>query len=135
MFVSPGANFTSSSLSPASSITISPLSCYLSLSLVLLHSSPPTFSPCSKLSGCCLLGYEAEWGDLAPFPSPCSLQPFLRAHVYAPNLCTLCFSTSRHKLSPRLMRPGSPLCTCSKQRRGTTERTEEKREKSRVKRK
>lgn len=107
----------------------------ISLSLVLLHSSPPTFSPCSKLSGCCLLGYEAEWGDLAPFPSPCSLQPFLRAHVYAPNLCTLCFSTSRHKLSPRLMRPGSPLCTCSKQRRGTTERTEEKREKSRVKRK
>lgn len=40
-------------------------------------SQPPhttnTPPPSSKLSRCCLLGSEAEWGDLAPFPFPNSL--------------------------------------------------------------
>lgn len=78
---------------------------------------PPLQPPTSKLSGCCLLlRSEAEWGDLASFPYPRLL--FLSfsffflisksTHVYAPNLCTLWFSTSRRELNPGLMCTGSP---------------------------
>lgn len=56
---------------------------------------------------------------------------FLKStHVYAPNLCTLCFSTSRHKLNPGLMRTGSPLCTCS-EGEGGRQREQKKRERER----
>lgn len=121
----------------------------VAISLPFFHSfpsfhpyNPPQSPSTSKLSGCCLLWSEAEWGDLAPFPSPRSLhQVFKSIHVYAPNLCTLYFSTSRHEFNPGLMRTGSPLCTCS-EGEGGRQREQKKREggraskrKSRVKRK
>lgn len=52
---------------------------------------------------------------------------FKSIHVYAPNLCTLCVSTSRHELNPGLMRPASPLCTCS-EGEGGRRREQKKRE-------
>lgn len=61
--------------------------------LFIYHLHPRYFRPLiSKLSGCCLLGSETEWGDLALFPSPYWLQPFFififLKHIYAQNLCT-----------------------------------------------
>lgn len=93
-------------------------------------SHPPPQPSTSKLSGCCLLRSEAEWGDLAPFLSLFFFFFLKSTHVYAPNLCTLCFSTSRHKLNPGLMRTGSPLCTCS-EGEGGRQREQKKRERER----
>lgn len=107
------------------------LSPSFSFSPFFLHPHYPLTSPSStsKLSGCCLRRSEAEWGDLASFPSPHSHFFFFKStHVYAPNLRTLWFSTSRHRLNPGLMHTGSPLCTCSE---GEGGRQKEQRERER----
>lgn len=130
----------STSSSPSSSITISS-------SVAISHSSPSSSNPitppppnllpqsCQDVAS---FRSEAEWVDLAPFLSLCFCSRFLSfflfflksTHVYAPNLCTLCFSTSRHKLNPGLMRTGSPLCTCS-EGEGGRQREQKKRERER----
>lgn len=62
--------------------------------------TPASFSPSSLKAVRMLPPWsEAEWGDLALFPSPCWLQPsfifIFFKHVYASNLCTsLCQGTS-----------------------------------------
>lgn len=93
-------------------------------SLIFIFS--PSSLPTSKLSGCCLLGSEAEWGDLALFPLLASAISFLLKHMFMHQICALCVSPRQGaRLSPGLMRPGSPLCTCLEEEGGTAEETEE----------
>lgn len=90
-------------------------------------SHPPPQPSTSKLSGCCLLRSEAEWGDLAPFLSLCFFF-FFKEHTC---LCTkslhFVFLHVKAQAQPWIDAHWQPPMYLLWGRRGTTERTEEKR--------
>lgn len=159
LFLSPGAYVLSlplhlpipppppSQSPPSFAISLFFLFLFLFLSIYKPSTTPLPLHPPSNHPKAVRMLPPSVWGWMGGFGTVplslarCSWFSFKSTHVYAPNLCTLCFSTSRHKLNPGLMRPGSPPCTCS-EGEGERQREQKKRErerermrKSRVKRK